>query len=72
MYVSPSSVFWRRIMRDARSIGAYSGLISISSSVLASPALSSLRFTLPTLTPATRTSASTGRVAASRTFASKR
>jgi hypothetical protein len=53
-------------------IGAYWFLISISTTVRAAPLSSSLAFTLPTLTPARRTSASTDRVAASPKAASKR
>ncbi len=63
--VSPSSVFWRRIARVSRGIGANFGSI-FRITFVRLPALSS-RFerTLPTVTPAIRTSAASASVVAS-------
>ena len=71
MYVSPSSVFWRRIASASSEIGAYSGSISMTASVTSLPLIRSdagptpVSFTLPTETPPIRTSDSTVSWAAS-------
>jgi hypothetical protein len=57
-YVSPSSVFWRRIALAVLRTGANLGSSSIVASVRFPFGSSSLPRTLPTRTPATRTSAS--------------
>ena len=64
-YVSPSSVFWRRIARASDFIGAYFESSSIVVSSLPPPGASSFLTTLPIFTPAVRTSAWSASVAAS-------
>ena len=64
-YVSPSSVFWRRIARASAFIGAYFASSSIVVSSLPPPGASSFLTTLPIRTPAVRTSAWSASVAAS-------
>ena len=69
--VSPSSVFCRRIARASSEIGANSGSISITASVVSFPltrwsgGARSICFTLPTETPPIRTSDSSASCVAS-------
>ena len=56
-YVSPMIVFWRRIARASMRSGAYLRSSSIVASVRLPCGSSDLSITLPTLTPAIRTSA---------------
>ena len=71
MYVSPSSVFWRRIARASELIGANCGSISIVACVVSWPftrlpsGASWIDLTVPTDTPPTRTSDSVASCVAS-------
>gem|GEM_PF-6939347 len=64
-YVSPSSVFWRRIARASAFIGAYFESSSIVASVLLPSGASCFFTTRPIRTPAVRTSAWSASVGAS-------